>query len=393
MARKRRKKSKTNYSSVNELDLVKGGRDFFDLLIQLIDGASETIYIQIYIFDADETGKAVAEALIRAASRKVKVWLLVDAYASQSLPAPFIEELVSAGVAFNRFEPLLKGRNFYFGRRMHHKIVVVDTLHGLVGGINISNRYNDSDGNPAWLDWAGHVTGECAAALEQVCVETWNLELDDRTKRIPRQRPHPEYTSKKSCKIGVIRNDWVMRKNQISRTYLELFKAAQSEIVIMSSYFLPGRLFRRGLSRAVRRGVSVRLILAGKSDIALAKYAERYMYRWLLRHKIRIFEYQPTVLHGKVATMDGTRATIGSYNVNNISAYSSIELNLDVEDEAFAAEVQKRFEKIMKNDCREFTNEDYTKRTSMVAKFFQYMAYWMVRILYYLSTFYFKQKE
>jgi len=392
MARKR-KSSKTNYSSANELDLVKGGRDFFDLLIELIDGAEETIHIQIYIFDADETGNLVAEALKRAAARKVKVWLLVDGYASQSLPTPFIQDLVEAGISFNRFEPFFKRRNFYFGRRMHHKIVVVDSLHGLVGGINISNRYNDSDGNPAWLDWAAHVTGECAFALEQVCVETWNLELDDRTRRLPKQRPHPDYKSNKPCKIGVIRNDWVMRKNQISRTYLQLFKAAQSEIIIMSSYFLPGRLFRRGLSRAVRRGVKVRLILAGKSDIALAKYAERYMYRWLLRHHIRIFEYQPTVLHGKVATMDGTRTTIGSYNVNNISAYSSIELNLDVDDEIFSANVQSRFEKIMKSDCREFTNEDYTKRTSLIAKFFQYLAYWMVRILYYLSTFYFKQKE
>ena len=70
-----------------------------------------------------------------------------------------------------------------------------------------------------------------------------------------------------------------------------------------------------------------------------------------------------------------------------------IELNLDVDDEIFSANVQSRFEKIMKSDCREFTNEDYTKRTSLIAKFFQYLAYWMVRILYYLSTFYFKQKE
>jgi cardiolipin synthase len=276
---------------------------------------------------------------------------------------------------------------------MHHKIVVVDGEQGLVGGINISDRYNDIADEPAWLDWAAHVIGESAATLEQICIETWNLELVNKSKRLPKTPTRPDYKVNANCLVGVRRNDWVMRKNQISKTYFDMCRNANEEMIILSSYFLPGRLFRRGLKRAVRRGVKIRLILAGKSDIALAKYAERYMYTWLLRNQIRIFEYQPTVLHGKVATMDSRRTTIGSFNVNNISAYSSIELNLDVDNAEFAESVQHQFEKIMQEDCVEITVDDFNNKTGVFAKFSQYMSYWIVRFTYFVFTFYFKQKE
>jgi cardiolipin synthase len=84
------------------------------------------------------------------------------------------------------------------------------------------------------------------------------------------------------------------------------------------------------LRNAARRGVSVKVILAGKSDIMLSKNAERYLYDWLLRKKIGIYEFQPTVLHAKITVCDSEIVTIGSFNVNNISAYASLELNLDV---------------------------------------------------------------
>jgi len=392
MPRKRRK-SRIVYTSANQLKLVRGGVDYFQTLIKLIDSSGTSIHIQIYIFAEDNTGKEVAEALKNAAKRGVKIFLLVDGYASQSLSSDFIEDLKSNGIQFNQFEPIFRRRDFYFGRRMHHKIVVVDGEQGLVGGINISDRYNDVADEPAWLDWAAHVKGESAATLEQICIETWNLESGNQSKRLPKKPTHPDYKVNATCLVGVRRNDWVMCKNQISKTYLDMFRNADKEMIIMSSYFLPGRMFRRGLKRAVRRGVKIRLILAGKSDIALAKYAERYMYTWLLRNQIRIFEYQPTVLHGKVATMDGHRTTIGSFNVNNISAYSSIELNLDVDNAEFAESVQHQFEKIIQKDCVEITVDDFKNNTGVFAKFSQYISYWIVRFTYFIFTFYFKQKE
>ena len=97
---------------------------------------------EIYIFEDDETGVAVADALMKAAKRGVQVYLLLDGYASQHLPDDFITELKTNGVQFRWFEPVFRGRYFYFGRRMHHKILVTDALHSLIGGVNISNRFH-----------------------------------------------------------------------------------------------------------------------------------------------------------------------------------------------------------------------------------------------------------
>jgi cardiolipin synthase len=105
--------------------------------------------------------------------------------------------------------------------------------------------------------------------------------------------------------------------------------------------FFTGRTFRKKISRAVKRGVAVKVILAGTSDIKVAKHAERFLYDWLLKNNVEIYEYQETVLHAKVATYDGHFTTIGSYNVNNISAYASLELNMEIRDNEFALHTEK----------------------------------------------------
>ena len=134
------------------------------------------------------------------------------------------------------------------------------------------------------------------------------------------------------------------------------------------------------------------VIVDGKSDVKVAKHAERYMYRWLLRRKIRIFEYEENILHAKMATCDNKWVTIGSYNVNDISAYASVELNLEVRNDAFAATVQKKLEEIIAGDCVQVTEDIYMTKYNVFWRFLQYISYWIVRIIYYVFTFYFKQK-
>jgi cardiolipin synthase len=160
----------------------------------------------------------------------------------------------------------------------------------------------------------------------------------------------------------------------------------------MSSYFLPGRLFRRYMARAARRGVRIRLILAGTSDVKIAKQAERYMYRWLFRNHVEIYEYPHNVLHGKIAVYDGKWVTGGSYNVNNISAYASIELNLDVLDPAFAGEAQKALEDIIVSQCIRITEQDYNISYGFFSRFIQRLSYETVRLIFFLFTFYFRQR-
>ena len=379
------------YSLRNRVKLVHGGSTYFAVMIDMIREASHTIHLQTYIYEQDETGVMVAEELMAASRRSVKVFMLLDGYASRHLPSDFISQLRDSGIHFRFFEPILKGDSFYFGRRLHHKVLVCDSLFSLVGGINISNRYNDMPGQPAWLDWAVHAEGEVSYELFKVCAEFWY-----RSPKLVRaavaSTPPISFPETWHCAVKVRRNDWVRRRNQISRSYIEMFNSAEKQIFIMSSYFLPGRVMRRNMALAAKRGVNISLILAGTSDVPIAKYAERFIYRWMLRNGVRIYEYPKYVLHAKLSTYDEKWVTVGSYNVNDISAYASIELNLDVMDRDFALEATKWMTLTIERDCIRIT-DDYIRQYNLVTRFLQWWSYEVFRAIFFVFTFYFKQKE
>jgi cardiolipin synthase A/B len=384
----RRRKISSEYNPDNKVKLVRGGKDYFDLLEQLIDDAEKLIHFQTYIFDDDETGRRIRDALVRAVKRDVKVFLLLDGYASGSLPDEFISMLTNAGVTFRWFAPLFSSTKFYFGRRLHHKVVVADERCALVAGLNISNRYNDINKTPAWLDFAVFTEGHAAATLNQVCVRLWSKKL--RIKRLPHERKKIIFKNSESndaALVRVRRNDWVRRKHDISKSYKEMFNTSKKNITIMSSYFLPGRLFRIRFKSALKRGIKIRVVLAGVSDVKLSKYAERYWYAWMLRNKIEIYEYQKTVLHAKVAVCDDEWTTIGSYNVNNLSAYASIELNLDIKSEHFVKHVNREINSIIKNDCKKITNENYELQKNIFWKFIAWLSYNITRLLLFFFTY------
>lgn len=388
------KKQNRHFTTQNKSKIINGGRDYFELLVHLINTATETIHLQTYIFDDDETGVLVADALKNAVKRKVQVYLMTDGYASQVMSGKFIAELREAGIHFRFFEPIFKSRYFYFGRRMHHKIFVADAKHTLVGGMNITNRYNDLPGKPAWLDYALYTEGEIAKDICVLCWKTWNG-FPIKMGIMPCEKLNLifNFPATETCKIRMRRNDWVRNKNEISKTYIEMFSNAQSHITIMCSYFLPGKLIRTALKQATKRGVKIKVITAGPSDIMMAKYAERWLYDWLLRHKIELYEYQPTVLHAKVAVCDGQWFTIGSYNLNDISAYASIELNLDVQNAQLATEMEQTLKNIIVTDCVPAGKMAYSKQGNIFKQFIRWCSYTSIRIVFHLFTFYYTQKK
>lgn len=380
----RKTKYHPGYTGSNKVSLVHGGKPYFNRLLQLIASAVHTIHIQVYILDDDETGNTVALALQEAAARNVQVFVLADGYGSRTLHRSFVKKLRDAGVHFAFFEPLFKSSHFYVGRRLHTKIVVVDACFGLVGGINITNRYNDMPGRTSWLDYALYVEGEAATELCRVCNEAWKRRLP----ALP-DCTAPVISFPEVCEVAVRRNDWIKRKNEISESYVQMFRNAQKRIVILCSYFLPGRVIRRKLEEAAKRGVKITLITAGASDVPVTKLAERYLYGWLQRHKVEIYEYHPVILHGKLAVADGQWLTIGSYNINNLSAYVSIELNLDVRQEAIAQSTEQLLMHIAQNDCKHIAR-DFQRNAAPVKRFFQWFAYNTLRLSLFLLTFYYR---
>ncbi|MGN6264424.1 MAG: phospholipase D-like domain-containing protein [Ginsengibacter sp.] len=380
------------YTMHNKVALIRGGEKYFDLLERIISEAHTIIHLQMYIFNEDETGRRIIHALLKAAKRGVDIFIVLDGYASRSLSKSCIRNLKSAGIHFRWFNPIIRSRYFYFGRRLHHKVVVVDSFESLVGGINITNRYNDLD-KPAWLDWAVHVQGEASLQLNKICGDVWNKSMWGKRLNTRFILPVKFTVPTESCLVRPRVNDWVRGKKQISKSYVEMLKQAQDSVTIMSSYFLPGIFIKKNLSAAARRGVKIRIIAAGASDVTLAKQAERYLYRWLFKNNIEIYEYKKTILHGKLSVCDERWVTIGSYNVNNVSAYASIELNLDVLNTSFAKKTKKTLQKIIDEDCVQITSIQYDEKETFLVRVWQRMCFDTYRVLLYLFTFYFKKRH
>lgn len=386
------RKVKSSYSFHNKPTLIKGGKSYFSVLTKLIDEAQKFIQLQVYIYDEDETGELIADKLITARNRGVEIQILLDGYASRKLSTTYKERLRNAGIQLRFFDPVFKSDNFYFGRRLHHKIVVCDGIKALVGGINISNRYNDMPDDPAWLDWAILIDGDVAYELHKLCnlfYARWSKKVIHLDRNIVRSKIDADL----HCPMRIRRNDWVMNLNQISASYMEMLKNAQHEIIIMSSYFIPSNFIRSSMVEAIKRGVTIKLILASTSDVGIAKYAERYLYAWALRQGIIIHEYKNNVLHGKIAVCDDRIVTIGSYNINDISALASIELNIDVEEKKFASSVKKELIAIIENECIKIEPRNYYASQKIIEQLLQWTAYRTFRVVFKLFTFYFTKKR
>ena len=381
------------YTQHNQVKLIRSGKQYFDKLLQLIDEAKSIIHIQSYIFDDDETGQMVANALKNATKRKVDVYLMADGYASQVMSQSFIDDLRVAGIHFRFFEPLFKSKYFYFGRRMHHKIAVFDSRYALIGGVNIANRYNDLPDEPAWLDFALYMEGEIAKEICLLCWKSWK----GYPKKMQQQACEKEailltIAAENQSAVRMRENDWVRKKDEISKTYIQMIDHAQSYVLIFCSYFLPDLSLRKRMSQAVKRGVKIRVITAGRSDVILTKPAERWLYDWLLRNGIELHEYQTNILHSKLAICDDEWMTIGSYNINSISAYASIELNVDVLNPAFVKKVRQELEAIIADECMCVSAEVHAKTNNIFKQFIRWLSYQFIRMVIYLFTFYFKQR-
>lgn len=381
----------SGFTAHNQIQLIRGGAEFFSTLEKLIGCARYTIHLQVYIFEYDETGRRILQALERAAERKVNVYLVLDGFASRHFNEDALLRLQACGIHFRWFEPLFRTGSFYFGRRMHHKVLVVDGRYAMIGGLNIGNRYNKINSDPPWLDWAVRFEGEAAIEAYFRCLELWPEKEVSRMPVMPVF--HVNGNTIRECLIRIRVNDWVGNRHQITRSYLELLHRVRREAVFLCSYFIPGHLFRFHLLKALKRGVKIKLILTGRSDVPLAKSAELFLYPWLLRHGVEIYETYQTVVHGKIAVFDSQWVTIGSYNLNNISAKASIELNADVRDSDFGSRVMTTLKDVMKNECLKIEPKQYQRKIYWWTTLQQRLAYELVRAMVWLFTFYFRSEK
>jgi cardiolipin synthase len=368
----------------NQITLIKNGADYFAAIELAIDRASHEIYLETYIYQNDSTGQQIADALLRAAQRGVKVYVLIDGYGSKDLPQSMRDRLGADGVQLLTFRPQISPwtlRRLRL-RRMHRKILVVDREIAFVGGINIIADWEKTDTMPPRYDFAVSVQGPLVDVIRLSAQRLLSLVAWKRFRKGTiryKALPISTYTGGTMSASFLVRDNFHHRRD-IEAAYMGAIKEAKSEIILANAYFLPGADFRHALIKAAGRGVRVVLLLQGKSDHPLQRYASQALYGNFLAAGIEIYEYHQSFLHAKVAVIDGYWTTVGSSNIDPFSLLLSREANVVVNDKAFAKTLWQSLEKTMKTDGRRIM-EDNWKQQSAAFRFLSWLSYGLLRLM------------
>jgi len=317
---------------------LETGDEFYRTLLADLAAAQSSIRLETYIYAAGAPGDAVRAALVAAARRGVRVQVLLDGFGSLELPGDYWAELAAAGGVCRYFNPRGLTRLVF---RDHRKLLVCDARVALVGGFNISGAELGDGVARGWRDLGlrleGAAAGELAAAFDAMLA--WaaaGLRRRRHRRRRPAAAPPDNWPP-----VALLASE-PGRRSALRRALLADFRQAR-EVRAISAYFLPGRPLRRAWRRIARRGGDVQLITAGTTDVRLARFAGRSLYARLLRRRIRIFEYQPQVLHTKLVVADDV-VYVGSANLDNRSLHINYELVLRLADPRLAAEARRLFE-------------------------------------------------
>lgn len=361
------------------IELVRSGDDYFIRALDIINGSKQKLYLQTYIFTDDSTGKTVIEALQNAVKRGVKIQVLVDAFGSFAMHKEAIQAMEKSGIEFRKFSPLFVNHGIRFGRRLHHKILIADENEALIGGINIEDKYHiKKSENTPWLDYAVYITGPVCHYIDYICENTWKGKFYGAKMR---KHYNHNYENGKGITVRIRQNDWVQKKEGISRSLRSSLLHAHESITIIGSYFLPGTRIRKLLRQASKRGVKIKLVLQGTSDVTLVQKASTWWYAWLLRNKIEIYEWNKTVLHGKMILIDNKWASVGSYNINHLSDYASIETNVDVYNHEFCNIVKEEMQRVM-DLSQHVTTSEYHHKMNPLQQFSCWASFHIVRFLF-----------
>jgi len=330
----------------NQIKLLRSGGEYFPALLNAIRLAKTEIHLQSYIYQADQTGLAIGQALMDAAQRGVHVNVLLDGFGSQKLSSAFVASLRAAGVNVLFYRPRISPWSMQKNRlrRLHSKIAVIDGTIGFIGGINIIDDNNVPNPNnvPPRIDYAVKIEGALLPRLHASVADLWqrvawlNLLKTPATKSLASgsSSPHPA-----NLLAAFAQRDNVLHRHDIETAYLKAINSAQSEILIANAYFLPGHRFRKALVDAANRGVKVSLLLQGRVEYFLMM-ATHAFYSEFLNKGIAIYEYRKSFMHSKVAVIDGTWATVGSSNIDPFSLLLAREANVFISDPGFAGELR-----------------------------------------------------
>ncbi|MDH3727365.1 MAG: phospholipase D-like domain-containing protein [Myxococcales bacterium] len=334
--------------SGNRVTLLHDGEQAFPAMLKAIEAAEREILLEMYWFGSDKVGRQFAEALSSQAKAGLRVRVIYDAVGSIQSDGRMFARMRDAGCEVEQYNPIAPWRaRFRIGvvnHRDHRKLLIIDRRVGFTGGINLADEWApDSAGGGGWRDDTIRIEGPAVEQMRNIFVHAWRRIVEPGDGGKPSMPPVVEIPEEEGSRVRVLANQYFGERRAIRRAYLSRIANAKRSVSITNSYFIPDSRIRRVLRQAAKRGVDVRVIIPGKSDLFPARYAGRRLYGRLLRGGIKLFEWQRSILHSKTAIVDGEWCTVGTYNLDYRSWRFNLEVVAAIEDAAVAGAMERRF--------------------------------------------------
>ncbi|HEV2660260.1 MAG TPA: phospholipase D-like domain-containing protein [Ktedonobacteraceae bacterium] len=357
--RRRRKHHKVSFEHPNLQEVEVGdnylqiydyGQDLYTHMLEAIEEARESIYLETYIWKGDEIGQQFKEALERKAAEGVEVCVIFDRFANLVVPKSF--KTFTPDMHVLMYQSICKPWEVLDPRRFaldHRKLLVVDGIVGFIGGYNLGSLYATS-----WRDTHLRIQGPAAADIAQSFIDFWNQRA---TNQPPIKR---HYARRFDPLINIIGTNAMRLTFPIRDMYIEAIDRAEHSIYLSNAYFVPDGILISALKAAAERGVDVCLLVPWISNHLVVDWLARGFFEECLKSGIRIFGYLD-MLHAKTCTIDGSWSTIGTANLDRLSAIGNYEINAIIYDETIAHEMESLFNTDTKN-AFEIKLEQWTKR-------------------------------
>ena len=337
------------FAAGNHVELLWRGHEAFKRIFESVRAARSFICLEFYIYRNDDTGRELAAILKEKAREGIQVYVLYDHFGSIGTPRSFWRELRDAGVrvgssyAFKIYAPL------HYAHRDHRKLIIIDGDTAFTGGLNIANEYRGLHlrQKKGWRDTGVLIKGPAAHMLLEKFGRAWKV-----WGKVPMDVTAPDCAIEGNLPVMPVFAGSGRGRRRLRRLLYYSINHARKSILLTTAYFCPSRRMIETLESAAGRGVNVKLLLQGHTDVPMAKYAGMAYYDRLLRAGIEIYHYIGQVLHAKTFVFDMTWSIVGSANLDFQSLRWNDEGNVGILDEGFSGTLGKIFEEDLMNAQR-----------------------------------------
>ncbi|MFJ6728593.1 phosphatidylserine/phosphatidylglycerophosphate/cardiolipin synthase family protein [Streptomyces sp. NPDC091281] len=327
----------------NSLTVLRNGDEIFPAMLKAVAGAEHTVDMMTFVYWKGDIARRFARALAERARAGVRVRLLLDGFGSRLIERELLDDMADAGVQVAWFRKPLLLSPFKQNHRCHRKVLVVDERIGFTGGVGIAEEWcGDARDTHEWRDTHVEVRGPAVDGIAAAFAQNWaecHDELFDDHDRFVSHDPQGDAV------VQVVRGSASFGWQDMQTLLRVVLESAEVRFRLATAYFSPDAFFVELLCAAARRGVEVEILLPGPhTDKRVCQLAGQHHYDDLTACGVRIHQYQPTMMHAKVVTVDGVAALVGSTNFNRRSLDHDEEVMLAVLDEEFTATLDAHFD-------------------------------------------------